>query len=186
MTISSAREQARWGQELRAERAVFILINGPLAVINVKKTSAERAKESFMWKLTCGIYIWCYNWMKPESGTWIKQIWTPTYKQKSLTLTPSEPQTLIHLHIRHNCKAEMPKPEARSAEMEKCRRKRTPNFRKRVNIRIFAAIKHKVPLRIMINRELIRLKVVQLVYSYYQNEGKAFDIAEKELDYSLN
>lgn len=80
----------------------------------------------------------------------------------------------------------MPKPEARSAEMEKCRRKRTPNFRKRVNIRIFAAIKHKVPLRIMINRELIRLKVVQLVYSYYQNEGKAFDIAEKELDYSLN
>ena len=38
----------------------------------------------------------------------------------------------------------------------------------------------------MINRELIRLKVVQLVYSYYQNEGKAFDIAEKELDYSLN
>ena len=80
----------------------------------------------------------------------------------------------------------MPKPEARSAEMEKCRRKHTPNFRKRVNIRIFAAIKHKVPLRIMINRELIRLKVVQLVYSYYQNEGKAFDIAEKELDYSLN
>lgn len=38
----------------------------------------------------------------------------------------------------------------------------------------------------MINRELIRLKVVQLVYSYYQNEGKAFDIAEKELDFSLH
>lgn len=38
----------------------------------------------------------------------------------------------------------------------------------------------------MINRELIRLKVVQLVYSYYQNEGKTLDTAEKELDFSLN
>ena len=38
----------------------------------------------------------------------------------------------------------------------------------------------------MINRELIRLKVVQLVYSYYQNEGKTLDVAEKELNFSLN
>ena len=38
---------------------------------------------------------------------------------------------------------------------------------------------------IMINRELIRLKVVQLVYSYYQNEGKTIDMAEKELNFSL-
>lgn len=37
----------------------------------------------------------------------------------------------------------------------------------------------------MINRELIRLKVVQLVYSYYQNEGKTLDTAKKELDFSL-
>lgn len=37
----------------------------------------------------------------------------------------------------------------------------------------------------MINRELIRLKVVQLVYAYYQNEGKALDVAEKELTFSL-
>ncbi len=37
----------------------------------------------------------------------------------------------------------------------------------------------------MINRELIRLKVVQLVYSYYQNEGKTLDVAEKELTFSL-
>lgn len=37
----------------------------------------------------------------------------------------------------------------------------------------------------MINRELIRLKVVQLVYSYYQNEGKTLDVAEKELSFSL-
>lgn len=37
----------------------------------------------------------------------------------------------------------------------------------------------------MINRELIRLKVVQLVYAYYQNEGKSLDVAEKELDFSL-
>lgn len=37
----------------------------------------------------------------------------------------------------------------------------------------------------MINRELIRLKVVQLIYAYYQNEGKAYDMAEKELMFSL-
>lgn len=37
----------------------------------------------------------------------------------------------------------------------------------------------------MINRELIRLKVVQLVYAYYRNEGKALDVAEKELSFSL-
>ncbi len=37
----------------------------------------------------------------------------------------------------------------------------------------------------MINRELIRLKVVQLIYAYYQNEGKAFDVAEKELKFSM-
>ena len=38
----------------------------------------------------------------------------------------------------------------------------------------------------MINRALIRLKVVQLVYAYYHNEGKATEVAQKELDYSLN
>lgn len=37
----------------------------------------------------------------------------------------------------------------------------------------------------MINRELIRLKVVQLVYAYYQNEGKTLEVAEKELAFSL-
>ena len=37
----------------------------------------------------------------------------------------------------------------------------------------------------MINRELIRLKVVQLLYAYYQNEGKSLDVAVKELDFSL-
>lgn len=38
----------------------------------------------------------------------------------------------------------------------------------------------------MINRELIRIKVVQLVYAYYLNEGKQLDIAEKELFTSLS
>ena len=38
----------------------------------------------------------------------------------------------------------------------------------------------------MINRELIRLKVVQLVYAYYQNEGKTIDVAEKELSFSMD
>lgn len=37
----------------------------------------------------------------------------------------------------------------------------------------------------MINRTLIRLKVVQLVYAYYQNEGKTLPAAEKELLFSL-
>ena len=38
----------------------------------------------------------------------------------------------------------------------------------------------------MINREMIRLKVVQLTYSFYQNEGKSLDVAEKELNFSMS
>ncbi|MDD4609287.1 MAG: transcription antitermination factor NusB [Bacteroidaceae bacterium] len=38
----------------------------------------------------------------------------------------------------------------------------------------------------MINRALIRLKVVQIVYAYYQNSGRNIDIAEKELFFSLS
>lgn len=38
----------------------------------------------------------------------------------------------------------------------------------------------------MINRELIRLKVLQLVYAYYQNGDKTVDVAEKELFFSLS
>ncbi len=38
----------------------------------------------------------------------------------------------------------------------------------------------------MINRVLIRLKVIQVVYAYYQNEGKNLEAAEKELFYSLS
>ena len=37
----------------------------------------------------------------------------------------------------------------------------------------------------MINRELIRTKVVQLVYAYVQNEDKSLDAAENELEFSL-
>lgn len=37
----------------------------------------------------------------------------------------------------------------------------------------------------MINRELIRIKVVQLTYAYYQNGNKQMDSAEAELQYSL-
>ena len=36
----------------------------------------------------------------------------------------------------------------------------------------------------MINRVLIRLKIVQIVYAYYQNGGKNLDTAEKELFFS--
>ena len=38
----------------------------------------------------------------------------------------------------------------------------------------------------MINRELIRIKVVQLTYAYYQNGNKNMDNAEKELLFSLS
>lgn len=38
----------------------------------------------------------------------------------------------------------------------------------------------------MINRTLIRLKTIQLMYAYYQNEGKPIDTAEKELLFSLS
>ncbi len=38
----------------------------------------------------------------------------------------------------------------------------------------------------MINRVLIRLKVVQVIYAYYQNGGKSVEAAEKELFYSLS
>ena len=38
----------------------------------------------------------------------------------------------------------------------------------------------------MINRELIRIKVVQLTYAYYQNGNKNLSAAEKELLYSLS
>ena len=38
----------------------------------------------------------------------------------------------------------------------------------------------------MINRELIRIKVVQLTYAYYQNGEKNMDNAEKELLFSLS
>lgn len=38
----------------------------------------------------------------------------------------------------------------------------------------------------MINRVLIRLKVLQIIYAYYQNGGKNLDTAEKELFFSLS
>lgn len=38
----------------------------------------------------------------------------------------------------------------------------------------------------MINRVLIRLKIVQIVYAYYQNGGKNLDTAENELFFSLS
>ena len=38
----------------------------------------------------------------------------------------------------------------------------------------------------MINRDLIRLKVVQIIYAYYQNGDRTIDNAEKELMFSLS
>lgn len=38
----------------------------------------------------------------------------------------------------------------------------------------------------MINRELIRIKIVQLTYAYYQNSDRNMDNAEKELLFSLS
>ena len=38
----------------------------------------------------------------------------------------------------------------------------------------------------MINRVLIRLKIVQIIYAYYQNGGKNLETAEKELFFRLS
>ncbi|MBQ8701202.1 MAG: transcription antitermination factor NusB, partial [Prevotella sp.] len=38
----------------------------------------------------------------------------------------------------------------------------------------------------MINRELIRTKIVQLTYAYYQNGNHNIESAEKELMFSLS
>lgn len=38
----------------------------------------------------------------------------------------------------------------------------------------------------MINRELIRIKIVQLTYAYYQNGNNNMDSAERELEFSLS
>lgn len=38
----------------------------------------------------------------------------------------------------------------------------------------------------MINRELIRIKIVQLTYAYYQNGNRNIDVAEKELLFSVS
>lgn len=38
----------------------------------------------------------------------------------------------------------------------------------------------------MINRALIRLKIVQIIYSFYKNEGRSINTAEKELSFSLS
>ena len=57
-----------------------------------------------------------------------------------------------------------------------------------VKIRIFAADKsiNKEKVEVMINRELIRIKVVQLTYAYYQNGSKNIETAEKELLFILS
>ena len=48
------------------------------------------------------------------------------------------------------------------------------------------SVKTEFTLEVMINRVLIRLKIVQLVYAYYQNGSKNLDAAEKELFFSLS
>ena len=45
--------------------------------------------------------------------------------------------------------------------------------------------KHNLLEKTMINRELIRIKIVQLTYAYYQNGNRNMDNAEKELLFSL-
>ena len=45
--------------------------------------------------------------------------------------------------------------------------------------------KHNLFEKTMINRELIRIKIVQLTYAYYQNGNRNMDNAEKELLFSL-
>ena len=52
-----------------------------------------------------------------------------------------------------------------------------------VNLEIFVELKASSE---MINREIIRIKIVQLTYAYYQNGNKNIDTAEKELFFSLS
>ena len=47
-------------------------------------------------------------------------------------------------------------------------------------------LKTKFTCLYMINRVLIRLKIIQIVYAYYQNGSKNLDSAEKELFFSLS
>ena len=47
-------------------------------------------------------------------------------------------------------------------------------------------VKTSVFTLVMINRVLIRLKIIQIVYAYYQNGSKNLDAAEKELFFSLS
>lgn len=51
---------------------------------------------------------------------------------------------------------------------------------------MYIALNNNSNLGIMINRELIRTKVLQLTYAYYQNGNKNVDNAEKELLFSLS
>ena len=37
----------------------------------------------------------------------------------------------------------------------------------------------------MINRALLRTKIVQILYSYYKSDGKSLPVAEKELFHSI-
>lgn len=55
-----------------------------------------------------------------------------------------------------------------------------------VGILFYFCIKIILLLVSMINRVLIRLKIVQIIYAYYQNGGKNLDTAEKELFFSLS
>lgn len=57
------------------------------------------------------------------------------------------------------------------------------NFAFNINIII---IKSALLKKIMINRELIRIKAVQLTYAYFQNGNHFIDNAEKELMFSLS
>lgn len=50
----------------------------------------------------------------------------------------------------------------------------------------FCTLKFKNSVFCMINRTIIRLKIVQLIYAYYQNGGRRIDAVEKELMYSLS
>ena len=49
----------------------------------------------------------------------------------------------------------------------------------------FAEKLNKRPLNFMINRILIRIKIIQILYSFYKSDGKSLPSAEKELFHSI-
>ena len=57
--------------------------------------------------------------------------------------------------------------------------------KKSINSITFAVSKHQVLSQVMINRVIIRIKVLQIIYAYYQKDSRDVALAENELFHGL-